>query len=68
MAAFGVSDQAGGHGAVGPPAPLQVTHGVLVQVACRHQRTARTQTSRRELQTTLGCQETGQRNDRAFMF
>lgn len=68
VAAFRVSDQAGGHGAVGPPAPLQVTHGVLVQVACRHQGTARTQTTRRELQTTLGCQETGKINDRASVF
>lgn len=40
MAALCVSDQASGHGAIGPPAPLQITHGVLVQVACRHQRTA----------------------------
>lgn len=63
MAALCVSDQAGGHGAVGPPAPLQITHGVLVQVACCHQGTARPQTSRRELQTALSCQETGQRGD-----
>lgn len=64
MAALCVSDQAGSHGAVGPPAPLKVTHGVLVQVACCHQRAARSQPSRRELQTALGCQETGRRNDR----
>lgn len=63
MAALRVSDEAGCHGAVGPPAPLQIAHGVLVQVACCHQRAARPQTSRRELQATLSCQETEQRND-----
>ncbi len=64
VAALCVSDKTGGHGAVGPPAPLQITHGVLVQVACCHQRAARPQTSGRELQTALGRQETGQRNNR----
>lgn len=63
VAALRVSDEAGCHGAVGPPAPLQIAHGVLVQVACCHQRAARPQTSRRELQAALSCQETEQRND-----
>lgn len=63
VAALCVSDQAGRHGAVGPPAPLEITHGVLVQVAGCHQGAAGSQTSRRELQTALSCQETGQRGD-----
>lgn len=58
VTALCVSDQTGRHGTVGAPAPLQITHGVLVQVACCHQRAAWPQTSRRELQTTLSCQET----------
>lgn len=63
MAALCVSDQAGRHGAVGPPAPLQIAHGVLVQVAGCHQGAAGSQTSRRELQTALSCQETGEREE-----
>lgn len=62
MAALCVSDEAGCHGTVGPPAPLQIAHGVLVQVACCHQRAARPQTSRRELQAALSCQEAEQGN------
>lgn len=57
VAALCVSDEAGCHGTVGPPAPLQIAHGVLVQVACCHQRAAWPQTSRRELQAALSCQE-----------
>ena len=64
VAALCVPHQAGRHGAAGPPAPLQVTHGVLVQVTCCHHRTGGSQTSRRELQTALGCQETGQTGDK----
>lgn len=63
VAALCVSDEAGCHGTVGPPAPLQIAHGVLVQVACCHQRAARPQTSRRELQAALSCQEAEQGND-----
>lgn len=63
MAALCVSDEAGCHGTVGPPAPLQIAHGVLVQVACCHQRAAWPQTSRRELQAALSCQEAEQGND-----
>lgn len=40
VTALCVSDQTGSHGTVGAPAPLQITHGVLVQVACCHQRAA----------------------------
>lgn len=36
VACFGVPDNAGGHGRLGSPAPLQVTHSVLVQVASHH--------------------------------
>lgn len=64
VTALCVSDQTGSHGTVGTPAPLQITHCVLVQVACCHQRAAWLQTSRRELQTALGCQETVKRHDR----
>lgn len=63
VTALCVPDQTGSHGTVGAPAPLQITHGVLVQVASCHQRAAWPQTSRRELQTTLGCQETVKRHD-----
>lgn len=63
VAALCVSDEAGCHGTVGPPAPLQIAHGVLVQVARCHQRAARPQTSRRELQAALSCQEAEQGND-----
>lgn len=63
MAGLRVSDQAGGHGAVEPPAPLKVTHGVLVQVPRRHQRAAGPQASRRELQPALGREETGGMTD-----
>lgn len=63
VAALCVSDDAGCHGAVGPPAPLQIAHGVLVQVACCHQRAARPQTSRRELQAALSCQEAARGRD-----
>lgn len=63
MAALCVSDEAGCHGTVGPPAPLQIAHGVLVQVACCHQRAARPQTSRRELQAALSCQEAARGSD-----
>lgn len=63
VAALCVSDEAGCHGTVGPPAPLQIAHGVLVQVACCHQRAARPQTSRRELQAALSCQEAARGSD-----
>lgn len=63
MAALCVSDEAGCHGTVGPPAPLQIAHGVLVQVACCHQRAAWPQTSRRELQAALSCQEAAPGSD-----
>lgn len=64
VCALCVSDQTGSHGTVGAPAPLQITHSVLIQVACCHQRAAWPQTSRRKLQTTLGCQETVKIDDR----
>lgn len=63
VAALCVSDEAGCHGTVGPPAPLQIAHGVLVQVACCHQRAAWPQTSRGELQAALSCQEAARGSD-----
>lgn len=64
MTALCVPDQAGGHGTGGPPAPLQIAHCVLIQVACRHQRAARPRAPRRKLQPALSCQETGSEVDK----
>lgn len=53
MAGLGVSDDAGGHGRVAAPAPLQVAHSVLVQVPSHHGAGARPHASRGELHTAL---------------
>ena len=55
---LGVPDQAGGHGAGAPTAPLQVAHGVVVQVAGRHQGAAGAHASWGELHAALCRQET----------
>lgn len=53
VAGLGVSDDAGGHGRLAAPAPLQVAHGVLVQVARHHGAGAWPDTTRGELRTAL---------------
>lgn len=42
MAALGVSDYAGVHGGLDTPAPLQISHRILVQVTGQHCGNART--------------------------
>lgn len=51
---FSVPDDAGGHGRLASPAPLQVAHSVLVQVASHHCRSTGPHATRRELQSPLG--------------
>lgn len=63
MAAVSVSDQTGGHGTATTPAPLEVAHGVLVQLPCCYQRASATHTSRGELHTALSSDKTVQGNN-----
>ena len=53
MAGLGVPDDAGVHGGLRSPAPLQVAHGVLVQMASQHGGDAGSYATRRELQAAL---------------
>lgn len=53
MAALGVSDYAGVHGGLDPPAPLQISHRILVQVTGQHCGETRTHPPGRKLQSTL---------------
>lgn len=53
MAALGVPDDAGVHGRLDTPAPLQVSHGVLVQVTGQHRGKAGTHAPGRKLESTL---------------
>lgn len=59
MAALGVSDDAGVHGGLGTPAPLQISHSVLVQVAGQHGGEARTHAPGGKLEATLSRHEAG---------
>lgn len=62
MAGLGVSDEAGGHGRLGAPAPLQVAHRVLVQVTCHHGAGARPHATRGELHAALRSHRAGNEN------
>lgn len=53
MAALGVSDYAGVHGGLDAPAPLQISHRILVQVTGQHCGKARTHTPGWKLESTL---------------
>lgn len=57
MAALGVAHDAGVHGRLDAPAPLQVPHGVLVQVAGQDRGQAWAHPAGRELQGTVGSDE-----------
>lgn len=58
VAGFGVPDNAGVHGWLDAPAPLQVAHGVLVQVAGQHRGEAGADPAGGELQGTVCGDET----------
>lgn len=53
MAALGVPDDAGVHRGLHAPAPLQVSHSVLVQVTRQHRGKPRTHASGGQLEPTL---------------
>lgn len=55
MAALSVPDYAGVHGGLDPPAPLQITHRVLVQVAGENGGNPWTHASGGELEPALSC-------------
>ena len=59
MAGFGVSDNAGVHGGLGAPAPLQVAHGILVQVTGQNSGHPGSHAPGRELKATLSGHEAG---------
>lgn len=54
MAALGVPDYAGVHRWLDPPAPLQITHGVFVEVTGQHCGNPRTHASGWKLEPALG--------------
>ena len=53
MAGLGVPDDAGVHGRLDAPAPLQVAHRVLVQVPGQNSGEARPDATGRKLQSTV---------------
>lgn len=55
MAALGVSDYAGVHGGLNTPAPLQISHRILVQVTGQHCGQPRPHTPGGKLESTLSC-------------
>lgn len=64
MAGLGVPDDAGGHGGLAAPAPLQVAHGVLVQVSCPHGAGTGACPTRGELQPALSSHKTDREKNR----
>lgn len=60
VAGFGVPDNTGVHGGLDAPAPLQVAHGVLVQVAGQDRGEAGADPAGGELQGTVCGDETGE--------
>lgn len=59
VGALSVSDDAGVHGGLCAPAPLQVAHSVLVQVTRKHSSDPRPNTTGRELHPALSSHEAG---------
>lgn len=61
VAGLRVPDDAGVHGGLGAPAPLQVAHGVLVQVPSQHRGATRPHAPGREIESTLSSHKAGEK-------